>query len=319
MTKAAVIGGFFGLDIPAKGLMPRWLADSLRMNSARAALEFYLKSVGARRVWVAQFSCPVVFSAIRASGAEILFYELDANLSPPTNLELSDDDWLVVVNYFGVCGEVVANAVARWGPARVIVDSAQALFSQPCEGAATIYSPRKFFGLPDGGLLWIPTPLAEPAERDESSAERCQHLIGRLAGEPERFREAFLRAEAALDGAPPRSMSILTQRLLEAADFDGAARARQHNFTRLKAALPLAVQIDIDASSAPLCFPMRCTDANELRKKLAAQRIYCPTYWPGLATDLSDTERALVEDTVHLPCDQRCGDDDIDRLISLAL
>lgn len=58
---------------------------------------------------------------------------------------------------------------SRYGGS-LIVDNALALYSPARSGVASLYSPRKFSGLPDGGIAVMDAErsLPEPEERDES-------------------------------------------------------------------------------------------------------------------------------------------------------
>jgi len=85
----------------------------------------------------------------------------------------------VVVNYFGLCDDVVAEAQTRHAPEQIVVDNAQAFFAAPTRCRASLYSPRKFFGVPDGGFLHSVTPPRD-YPRDTGSTARMAHLTKRL-------------------------------------------------------------------------------------------------------------------------------------------
>lgn len=60
----------------------------------------------------------------------------------------------------------------------VIVDQAQAYFDKPISGVDTIYTCRKFLGVPDGAFLYSDAKLDEELMIDESF-ERMHFLLGR--------------------------------------------------------------------------------------------------------------------------------------------
>ena len=47
----------------------------------------------------------------------------------------------------------------------VIIDNVQAYFQRPIEGFDTLYSCRKYFGVPDGAVLYTDLEI-EPLEKD---------------------------------------------------------------------------------------------------------------------------------------------------------
>ena len=62
----------------------------------------------------------------------------------------------------------------------MIVDNAQALFAEPIQGVKSVYSPRKYVGIPDGGIAYIEAGLDINQYDRDVSYERCSHLLKRL-------------------------------------------------------------------------------------------------------------------------------------------
>ena len=58
-----------------------------------------------------------------------------------------------IVNYYGLFSEEqLISLKNKYG--NIVVDNAQAFFTEPVKGIDTIYSCRKFFGVPDGGYAY---------------------------------------------------------------------------------------------------------------------------------------------------------------------
>jgi hypothetical protein len=57
----------------------------------------------------------------------------------------------------------------------------------------------------------------------------------------------------------------------------------------------------------------------ELRKRLIEQKIFIPTYWPGLDLDATrqPVEKRLLDDLICLPVDQNVSKTDLQRAIAL--
>ncbi len=154
---------------------------------------------------------------------ELYFYDLTDDFGVKGNVTLNQDSLLLYVNYFGVCTRQAGEIIDQYGAENVVIDNSQALFGGQFEALATIYSPRKFFGLPDGGLLYSTDPrIKQPEQRDESSESRMAHLISRITNSPEAAYQHYLEAEGAISKLPVQAMSRLTERLLQSVDYQRA-------------------------------------------------------------------------------------------------
>lgn len=312
------LGGYFDLAYPAADSLPY---RGIWLQSARAAFRLVLEARHPRRVWLPGYLCEAMYQVPAALGIAVVTYPVDETGAVAGELAPAVDELVLLVNYFGLCGHHVRASLARLPPAQVVVDHAQAFFEPPADCLATLYSPRKFFGVPDGGLLVAPgqsdlAPAVAPAD-EAASVARTRHLLLRLAAGAEAGYAAFHAAEASLADSRPQHGSALSARLLAGVDLAGAARQRQDNFRLLHhrlarynrwASLP-------DEVSGPLCYPL-VTSQPGLRAALQAQRIYVPTYWLGADSRLAPDEggHTLLAHCLPLPCDQRYGEAEMNRL-----
>ena len=89
---------------------------------------------------------------------------------------LANDEYLYVVNYYGqLTKRKVLELKHRF--AQIILDNTQAFFQKPLDGIDTIYSCRKFFGVPDGAYLSTNKRLSEELEIDISRERMALSLI----------------------------------------------------------------------------------------------------------------------------------------------
>lgn len=311
------IGGYFELELPpGKEFYP----DALMFQSARAAFLALLRVGAPRRVWMPRFICGSMFAPLYQADIECLFYSIDDKLDISDQIKLDDGDWLLYVNYFGICSRQVDRVLTRFNPYQVVIDNSQAFFSPSRDCLATIYSPRKFFGVPDGGLLFSQLQISLPEEEDSGSLNRMVRLLTRLAESPEAGYEDYQRAEMSLQDIEPRRMSRLTQRLLLSLDFEVIRRKRNDNFRSLHERLgeynPL--QIDLSAVDGPLCYPFITKEAG-LRQELINERIFVPTYWPDILSreDEGSYEYWMVNACLALPCDQRYDKSEMERILAI--
>lgn len=312
------IGGYFELESCGKGegeLYP--LAH--RFQSARAAIMALALRCRPKRLWLPFYICAEMSESLISVGIELCRYRIDQNFRIIRDFCLGREDWLLCVNYFGVADAVVDEVLNSFPYEQVLVDQAQAFFSPPRYALATVYSPRKFFGVPDGGYLLTETPVPEPLEQDEGSAERCEPLrIRRLEG-AEAGYGSYRATEAALKGQPPRVMSDLTRGLLAGIDYFAARTRRIKNFRYLHEYLGKRnrLRLSVAEDVAPLCYPYLPDDGTTLRERLLARRVYAPVYWPGFVQQSDPLAAELAAGLLPLPIDQRYGEKEMETILEL--
>jgi hypothetical protein len=107
------------------------------------------------------------------------FYRINADLELSENIELGDGEYLLYTNYYGI-KDTYCNQIAEKYGDRAVIDNAQALFCKPIVGTNQFYSPRKFMGMPDGGMAVTNFPNTENLLPVDQSFDRCSHLLKRL-------------------------------------------------------------------------------------------------------------------------------------------
>lgn len=310
------MGGYFGLELPSGA--GEYYSGAYSYQSGRAAFLALLQTHRPRLVWMPWYICDSMLEPLYMAGVEIARYSIDDALNIKGDITLQKGQWLLYVNYFGLCDAQVESVLARFPRERIVIDSSQAFFSPPRACLANIYSPRKYFGVPDGGYLMTDLSMSVPDKEDEGSVGRSSHLIKRLAGEPESGYADFGQAEAGLSGQKPSRMSQLTRRLLESVDYGSVLLRRKDNFAILHDRLGEFNRFPFSGkSNAPLCYPfVGATSA--LRQRLIEKRIFMPTYWPGVSHENHDAQM-LAQNILPLPCDQRYCMADMNRLADVFL
>ena len=295
-------------------------SQAIAFQSARAAFCALLETGKPERIWMPRLICDSMVAPVVSAGIDVAFYELTADLRVAAPVKPNRSDWLLYVNYFGICGHGSADTLSRFDPQRVVLDHAQAFYAAPAACLAAIYSPRKFFGLPDGGLLVTEVPIPLPAA-DTGSVARMQHLLLRLNGSPEEGFREFQRAEETLGDFRPRGMSVLTRKLLASYDVEAARMRRNRNFRRLDQLLggrnpaPSALG-DVDG---PLCYPYVGGAAGAAVGTARAPRFHSLLLWPEVLGRVAagSIEEHWVRSVLALPCDQRYGDEEMTDMAML--
>lgn len=314
------LGGYFELELPVRN--QHWLSTARKFNSARAAFASLVDKLTVQSIWLPRYLCDTMASILSDREVELNFYDLREDFRIKGEFKLGERTMLLYVNYFGVCSQQTQEVIAKYGANKVVIDNSQAMFCAPFEALATIYSPRKFFGLPDGGLLHSNDPrFKQPETRDTTSETRMEHLISRLTYSPEIAYQQYQKAEQAIADLPVLGMSRLTERLLSSVDYEAAKAARNRNAYYLHEHLHDFNQLNLNlgTNTAPLCYPLLPSVKTASRSELINKRVFVPNYWPEVLTRVEpgSFEWNLVTNGLFLPCDQRYNEKDMDRLLSL--
>lgn len=312
------IGGYFELELPRPRQLP--YPQAHRYQSARSAFLALLRVGKPRRVWMPRYLCDSMFAALREAGVEQVPYSINQQFEVASEIDLQAGDWFYYVNYFAVRSDYVTRLLTQFNPGQVVLDHCQAFFAAPLPCLAVIYSPRKFFGVPDGGLIVTALPLEVPGVQDRLSRQRVEAQLERLAESPESGYQSYVRSESSLADLEPRRMSLLTSRILASVDFASAQGRRNDNFRHLHERLGHLNRLYLDPVriDGPMCYPL-LIDAEGLRAFLIASRVFVATYWPDvLEHAASDSDEArLVRQILPLPCDQRYDERDMSRIVAL--
>lgn len=169
------IGGYFGLEL-RKG--EHYHKNALRLNTARNCFEYIIRVRKYKKIYIPYYTCEVILEPIKKLGLEYEFYQIDKSLNPIEEFYLEKDQAFLYTNHFGLKQSTV-NYLATQYNKQLIVDNAQAFYAEPLHGIDTFYSPRKFFGVPDGGYLYIDKYLDIESVQDHSY-ERISHLLKRI-------------------------------------------------------------------------------------------------------------------------------------------
>lgn len=312
--QADALGGYFELELPSG--FGSYYECALKYQSARAAFYSLLDGTRPRRVWMPYYICDTMLTPLYKLDIEVKFYSIDSNFAISSQIELLQDDLFLYVNYFGIRSTYEDYILTQFDKSQVIFDHSQAFFCAPKDCLATIYSPRKFFGVPDGGLLVTESPIIQQDCRDEASIDRTEHLLRRLAGTAEDGYLSYLEAEKSLNDVTPKRMSLLTERMLASIDYESIRQKRSLNFLELHEKLAGYNQIEINVNDidGPMVYPLLPKGMSlPSKSELIAKRCYIATYWPECKTRLSHflTEKFLVDNLLTLPCDQRVSSNDL--------
>jgi hypothetical protein len=305
------IGGFFGLEL---NNLKEYYSNLISLNSGRNALRYIVRTYCIKNIYVPYYTCPVIFDALEAENCEISLYNVDEYFMPVK--EFPQDAYVLYTNYYGICSlncELLANKYKN-----LIVDNAQSFYS-PSLGLASFYSPRKFFGIPDGGYLAINKVLNEKLEQ-EMSYQRCSHLLKRIDLSANAAYRDFKENDSSLNGTPIKLMSNLTKKLLSSIDYESVKQKRLKNFNFLAQRLDDRNELTIrkGENDVPIVYPLLIKD-EVLRANLIQSKIYVATYWPEMEKKCYNQEYELYlqKYLLPLPIDQRYGEKEMKFIVEV--
>lgn len=310
------IGGYFGLETAHGKYVPP--LDAKLLNSARNCFEYVLRSQKPELVYMPKFMCDVMLEPLKSLKINYEFYQINELLEIKEEPKVQKNQLLLYTNYFGV-KTAYCKKLAKKYKQNLVLDYAQAFLVDPEPGCHTIYSPRKFFGLPDGGLLYSNSAVDEHFETD-ISYRRMSHLLKRTDVGAEAGYADFSKNDAALSNQPIKHMSRLTKTLLSSIDVDSAKKKRSQNMEQLHRVLHKTNELSfaLEDSAGALCYPYLTTN-DHLRQKLIDHKIFVATYWPNILQwcDENELEYKMTKFILPLPIDQRYGEQHMQRIIEV--
>lgn len=309
------IGGYFELELQS-GI--EYHNTALKLNTCHNAFEHLLRSGKYSKVYIPYFTCHIMAETARKSGVEVEFYYIDNNFVPLFDFtRVTHDEVFLYTNYFGLCDKQVSYVAGLCG--NLVLDNAQAFYTIPIPGVDTIYSARKYFGVPDGAYLYPSENVPSDLEQDYS-LDRFLHLLGRIDKSAEEYLEIYRLNESILSNQPVKRMSQITQRLLQGINYEVIRETRRNNFKYLHTALGgfNSLGLNLETEAVPLVYPL-LTARSELRAFLIRNKVYTPVYWPNVTKwcNEGEIEFYYASNLISLPVDQRYSGADMQRIIDL--
>jgi hypothetical protein len=308
------IGGYFELELKKN---EEYHKDALSLNTGRNAFEYILKTNTYTKVYIPYFTCDVLLQPILKLKLKFEFYSIDEKLEPIFDFsKIEEGECFLYTNYFGLKDSFVKQLSEKCN--NVIIDNAQSFYSKPVNDFNTFYSPRKFFGIPDGAYLYTSKIIKDDLNQD-LSYDRFDHLLRRIDVSPEEGGKYFSINDERLNNLPILEMSNLTKRILESIDYKSIAKQRISNYLFLDEKLGKLnkLKLDFDKNQVPMVYPF--WGNRDLRKKLIKNKIYCAKYWPNVRewVKTNALEYKLAEEVIYLPIDQRYDLKDMELIVNM--
>ena len=312
------IGGYLQLE---QFSGQEYYPDLLRLNLGRTALLYALEQLSVSHLYIPDFICSSVTDALKKWNGRISIYNIGDDFLPEQEFCVKKGSWLYLINYYGQITNHQLTLLKKQYR-NIIVDNTHSFFQKPVPGIPTLYSCRKFFGLPDGAYLYLPK---KPADFEtlpvDSSAKRMEHILGRFEHSASTYYEKMLDTAHSFCNTPVRQMSPLTKNLLHGIDYSTCAFARNQNYQALHQLLGNHQPRVFRKTEVPFVYPFYTPLAQTVKKQLAEYKIFIPTYWSNVISECSSESAAydLAANILPLPVDQRYKPEDMAQMASILL
>lgn len=325
--------------------------DILLVCSGREAVEAALidmeqrEAVSGKVCLLPQYTCDTTIIPFEKRGWELHFFPVNQRLQPEKEsfqklLEQIAPDVLFAHTYYGVdtLAEVRGCIQKQREKGMVFVeDMTQSLALWKPGGIADYYvgSLRKWFAVPDGGFVAaghkILVPMAEEKKAFVGLKLRAQklkykYLYGSIGAAKEEFLKLNGMAEQYLyENDEISAVSEFAQSRFQNLDIQMNFQRRRENALCLCQAVrgckKIKAVLDMEDSS-PLYVPVYAKEREKLQEFLRENNIFAPVLWPvpGQEKEKLDQDVEFIfQHLLALPCDQRYGTRDMERIIQCLL
>jgi len=335
-----IVGGMFGLELLHQGPdseigldAPFLSSPKLLLATARSAFNLLARVLKPKTVWLPSYLCASVIASFPPD-IEIRFYSINESLRIAEKKwlsEIQENDIVVFIDYFGFNYWLEWGQEARQRGAWVIEDACQAMLNREfCQCSHyVLFSPRKFVGVPDGGILLAQNGAKLPDEMIPAAPARWWLEALRASilraeydwhGGERTWFDLFQKTEAEGPSNPCKMSELSLMILKEVVDWQEVSIRRRNNYKLLASELEeIAIFPDLTEDAVPLGFPIVVKDRDRIRQALFTEEIFPPIHWPiasFVPCDFEDSHR-LAGNIMTIPCDQRYNRSDMERVINI--
>ena len=322
------IGSFIELQMP-KG-MEYYREDKYermaiaRLNTGRAAIYHAFVVSGCKSIWLPFYQCETVREFLLRNGVNCRYYHINAKFDP-IDLHPSEEDCVLIVNYYGIMSKSRMHQLAQ-GYAHVIIDNSQAFFAEPMEDCYNVYSARKFIGVPDGAYI-IGKNASEGMEKYEQgfSSDTALFMLQRIEyGCEGKAYISRTENENRIDTEDCKLMSRLTRYILNGTDYQMIRDKRRKNFQIASSLFKDMNQIDpeqyYDDTCVPMVYPLLIEDDELLDKLLRAKHFQGHWWkWVEMSALSNEFEKWISKYMIPITIDQRYGVKELDYLNNVVM
>lgn len=316
------------------------------LSSGRGAISLMLEEVNpcSETVLLPSYICESVIIPFIEKGYECFFYDLNLDMTPNIESIMKFDQvgMFVHMGYFGFqtnCNLLYIINHLKCKSTIIVEDVTHSMFSKYerfDENDFYIGSIRKWLGIISGGFLASEKVFIDEVNnlntefiqlRENSLFLKREYIKHENMELKKIFLDQFDEAEEELDENPEAyKIDEISLDILKSFNEDELINKRRKNYKCLLDGLKQKEYIEIpfkilSSEICPLFFPIIIKNNRDyIRKKLIAERIYCPIHWP-IPPQIDISKHLLTEEIydniLSIPCDQRYDIDDMSRIIEV--
>lgn len=321
--------------------------NCILLDSGRSCIKYLLKNILGKKInkiLLPSFLCSSIVNAIELIGIDFEFYNVNSDLI----IDIEDldrkvktvNEALYFINYFGFYQpNYVYEYLKKIQKTNLIIeDCTHTLFSKEEDkhnryiGDFQIASIRKWFGIPDGAILFsksskisYDTNLTKSGNNDFFAMKFLGQLLKSNYIEDGKCKKEYfmkIMRDAVLTDEI-NSMSSISEIILNGYDYIDLKNKRKLNYEYLYNELNNNAIIEPIFSCTkgeiyPLGFPIKVkTNRDKFRQYLANNNIYCPVHWNSykhVNGEYIDSDK-LSNMILTIPCDQRYSQEDMKYIV----
>jgi len=308
---------------------------NLFLGNARSGIFILVDLLKPANVWMPSYLCPTMLEAVDKSVTKLKFYKVDFDLQISSLnwiKQIQTGDLVILIDYFGFpLSSKIGGMVKKQG-GYILEDACQALLSKHVgqHSDFVLFSPRKFIGIPDGGILVSccnikfdtiklkPIPVSWWLKMLEATINRRE--FDQFGGKLNWYR-LFQECESTMPHGYFSMSNFSYQLLFNSFNYKQIAKQRIENYSVLLNEIRfkhMAIFDSLPEDTVPLGFAIRHINRDFVLQKLFKEQIYPPVHWPieSLIPKEFGESHLLANQIMTLPCDQRYSPESIYRLIS---
>jgi hypothetical protein len=289
----------------------------------RHSLSYILQEEKPSAIHLPSYICNSVVEAVQSHSIPIHFYPIAADFTPILP-KVGNQEQVLVVNYFGLLSEKWIHSLVAEYQHRLILDLTHAWFQVPPDSVWAFNSTRKFLGVPDGSVLWLPKHYRKEIQFPPNTPE-YRHLIERSLGHPAEAYRIFSEYEERISVKPLLLQSDFSTRILQKTDFEAIANTRKSNYEKIQQALRPYNSLSLPQTHPGVAFAYPLLPHQPKKfETFHQQGIFIPQLWKEVVqrSPISDSQAiTFSQQLLPIPLDQRYNSIQIqemlDKLISI--
>jgi len=321
----------------------KWLENSYLFRSSRDAIKYIAKiQDNCRLAFVPYLCCESMIIPFEQYGKNVELYPLNSDYTINEEYFLNHiekNSIILVSNYLGLKNDSkkendFLEKLKNDYDAIIVRDCTQsleeALFSDKSKDDYTIFSSRKWAGLPDGGILWSNKKIDITYDevdfkyfdfKKKAMELKSKYLETQDANLKQEFMRYFKEAEEIIDNDKSIiEISSFSKDLLYKIDFEKILKIRKEHIKQFENEINNKVKVLSKGTNCSGQYaPIYVQNQKELQKYLAENSIYCPVIWPTTQNKIDkefDFCNDIISHMLAVPCDQRYTKEEIYFIIS---